>query len=355
MTARRILHCHFGKEGGAERFFVNLAQAFAENRIEQRFVIRPGRSWRDDVAALGPVIEHPYRAISISSLALNRRIRRLAQEWRPDVIIGWMPRGARLVPDYAPAVKLARLGDYPRNLRHFGLLDCIVVNAPGIAERCRELGWKGELRIISNFPRPVAPVPIDRARLRTPQDAFVICGSGRFVGYKGFDTLIRVAAKIPDAWLWLVGDGEERARLEALVAAQGIAERTRFTGWVSEATHYMAASDVFVMPSRHEPLGNAILECWQTGVPLVSARSQGPAWMLNDGENALVCPIDDIEALAVAVLRLRHDAALRDALVRNGRARLTAKFSKSAILSEYFELFERTAAAARPARAARAA
>ena len=41
----RVLHIHFGKEGGAERFFVNLAQAFAERGVEQRFIIRPNRSW----------------------------------------------------------------------------------------------------------------------------------------------------------------------------------------------------------------------------------------------------------------------------------------------------------------------
>src|SRR2546421_743554 len=71
VSAAKILHMHFGKEGGAERFFVSLATAFAERGMEQRFVIRPGRMWRDEVAALGPVIENHYRRLSVSALFLT--------------------------------------------------------------------------------------------------------------------------------------------------------------------------------------------------------------------------------------------------------------------------------------------
>ena len=51
----RVLHFHFGKEGGAERFFVNLASAFSKRGIEQQFFIRPNRTWEPDIAKLGPI------------------------------------------------------------------------------------------------------------------------------------------------------------------------------------------------------------------------------------------------------------------------------------------------------------
>ncbi len=73
MTAKKILHMHFGKDGGAERFFVNLVQAFGEAGMEQRFVTRPGRIWRDEIAPLGPIIENHYRRISPTSLWLTWR------------------------------------------------------------------------------------------------------------------------------------------------------------------------------------------------------------------------------------------------------------------------------------------
>jgi glycosyltransferase involved in cell wall biosynthesis len=340
LTATKILHLHFGKEGGAERFFVNLARAIRERGMEQRFVIRPHRSWRDEVAACGAIIENHYRRLSLSGLLLTWRVRRLIRAWRPDVIMAWMPRAARLIPNDPAAIKLTRLGDLPRHLRHFRYNDVIVSTAPGVVERCRALGWSRPIRLISNFPRDVAPVPVDRARLDTPRDAFVVCGSGRFTAGKAFDTLVRAVSKVPGAWLWLVGEGEERPRLESLAAEVGIADRTRFTGWVDEPIHYVAASDVLCLPSRHEVLGNVILEGWHAGVPTVSTRSQGPSWLIADGEDGLLCGIDDVDGLAAAIDRIRTDPGLAQHLVENGRAKLAARFTKERILDQYVELFE---------------
>jgi glycosyl transferase family 4 len=178
LATTKILHFHFGKEGGAERFFVNLAQAIAERGIEQRFVIRPGRLWRDQVAAIGPIIENQYRWLSLSRLLLTWRVHRMVRTWRPDVIMAWMPRAARLIPNYPRALKLTRLGDLPRHLRHFRYNDALVSNAPVVVERCRALGWERPVQLISNFPREITPVPVERATLDTPPDAFVIAGSG---------------------------------------------------------------------------------------------------------------------------------------------------------------------------------
>jgi glycosyltransferase involved in cell wall biosynthesis len=218
--------------------------------------------------------------------------------------------------------------------------DCIISNVPGIAEQCRKLGWARPIKIISNFPREVVAVAIDRASLGTPRDAFLISSSGRFRHLKGLDTLIRAAAKVPGAWLWLMGDGPDRPKLEALAAEVGIAERTRFTGWLDEPMHHVAASDVFVMPSRHEPLGNVILESWHAGVPTVTTRSEGPSWFVADGNDALMCDIDDLDGMAAAIIRIRDDAALARRLVENGRATLKARFAKEQVIKQYLELFE---------------
>jgi len=250
-----------------------------------------------------------------------------------------MSRSSRLIPNDPAVVKVTRLGDYPRHLKHFRHTDCLVSNVPGIAERCRELGWTGALKIISNFPRPVTPIAVDRDAMETPSDAFVVSSAGRFIRRKGFDTLIRAVAEVPGAWLWLMGDGVERAALEALATEVGIRGRTRFTGWVEEPMHYVAASDVFVMPSRHEPLGNVILESWHAGVPTVSTRSEGPSWFVSDGVDALMCAIGDAAGMANAIGRIRSDTALAARLVNNGRAKLAAQFTKERVLDQYLAVF----------------
>jgi glycosyltransferase involved in cell wall biosynthesis len=335
----KVLHLHFGKEGGAERFFVNLVTEFGIRGVEQRFVIRPRRSWRSEIDHLGPIIENSYSRILPSSLLLQWRVKRLCQIWQPDAVMAWMPRAARLMPDYPNAVKLTRLGDFPRHLNHFRRCDVLVGNTPDIGAHCQGLGWTRPMLTISNFPRPVAPAPVPRARLNTPDDAFLICGAGRFVPRKGMDLLVRAAAKIPGAWLWLVGDGVERQTLEALARETGMWERTRFVGWVKEPAHYLASADVVGMPSRHEPLGNVVLEAWQAGVPVVSTRSEGPNWYMRDGWDGLLTDIDDLDAFAAALLRIRDDRSLARSLVTGAKRTLADQFSIDGIVSRYLDLF----------------
>lgn len=336
---RRILHFHFGKDGGAERFFVNLAGAFAARGLDQRFVIRPRRVWRAEIEPLGPIIENDYSRISPLSLVLEWQVRRLVRDWDPDVIMAWMPRAARLVPPGGRAFKLVRLGDFPKSIKHFTNCDVVVGNVPGIAQRTRDLGWPGEVATITNFAREVTPVRVDRAPLSTPDDAFLIAGAGRFVPRKGMDLLLRAAARIPDSWVWLIGDGKERANLEALARELGIADRVRFTGWLEEPVHHIAAADVFAMPSRHEPLGNSVLDAWRAGVPVVSTRSEGPAWYMRHEKNGLLTDIDDLEDFARQIGRVRRAKKLRERIVAGGTASLDGQFSKDRIVDQYLELF----------------
>lgn len=334
----KVLHLHFGKDGGAERFFVALVGAFGRRDVEQRFVIRPNRGWRGEIESLGPIVESNYRRRSILSWLLERRVRRMCDDWRPDAIMAWMPRAAQLIPARADAVKLARLGDFPDDLGRFGTCDVLVGNVPAIGDHCRDLGWTKPVVTISNFARPVTPMPVDRATFDTPADAFLVCGVGRFVHRKGMDLLIRAAARVPGAWLWLVGDGRERAALEALAAEVGIAERTRFLGWQPEPIHLIAAADVLGLPSRHEPFGNVAIEGWQAGVPVVSTRSEGPGWYMTDGADGCLVEIDDETGFAAA-LELCRDRDFAARLVAGGRATLEARFGEEAIARDYLRLF----------------
>jgi glycosyltransferase involved in cell wall biosynthesis len=337
---KRILHLHFGLEGGAERFMVNLTTAFAQRGIEQRFVIRPGRVWAPEVKALGPVIESNYRKLSLRRFWLDWKVRQMDRQWQPDVIMGWMSRASALIPTHSNALRVTRLGDYQRSLENYHSTDVIVPNTPGIAENCRALGWDKPIQVISNFAREVTPRPIARSEMNTPEDAFVIVGTGRFHPRKGFETLIQAAAQIPGAYLWLLGDGEERARLETMVDTLGLRARARFTGWMAEPIHHVAAGDVYVMPSRHEPLGNVVLEAWLAQTPVVCTRSEGPSWFAENGQNALMVDIGDAPAMAAAIARLRDDRALAAHLVQNGATKLQAQFSKGAIVDQYLTLFE---------------
>ena len=335
----KVVHFHFGKDGGAERFFVNLANALKERGIEQKFIIRPGRIWREEISNCGEIIESHYRRVSISQFWLQRKVNQMLRDYKPDAVLSWMPRASRLVPAYPHAIKIARLGDFPKKIDHFKNCDVIIGNVPGIGERCRNLGWNKRVEILSNFPKELSPKPVTRQSMNTPDDAFVISSAGRFVHRKGMDTLIRSVAKLDNAWLWLVGDGKELENLKKLAHQVGLTDRLRFTGWQAEPAPYLAASNIFCMPSRHEPLGNVVLEAWELGLPVVSTRSEGPSWFMRDGENGLMVDIDDVDGLAEALMRLRSEPGLSQHIIKGGTNSIENEFSKKAITDQYINLF----------------
>lgn len=335
----RVFHFCFGKEGGAERFFVTLVNAFHERGLEQTLFIRPNRVWRGDLNPQIETIERTWRRISLSRFFIEAKLRRMLKERQPDALMAWMPRGARFMPNWPHAVKLARLGDYPLRLDYFKNIDILVCNTPGIAERVRDLGWKKRVEVISNFTSIAPAPPISRESANTPPGAFVVLGVGRFVRRKGFHTLIEAVAGIPNAYLWIVGDGEERENLQKEARELGVFDRIRFFGWQKSAAPYLAACDVFCMPSTHEPLGNVILEAWGVGKPVVSSRSEGPLWFMQDERDGLLFDIEDAGALRAALERVRTNPALTQQIIQGGRATLAAKFSKGAVCDMYTQLF----------------
>lgn len=339
MQNTRVLHIHFGKEGGAERFFVNLVDGLGARGVEQRFIIRPGRTWQDRVALHGDVILNNFRRLSPSTPLLRWRVKQIIENWKPHAIMAWMPRASRLVPAESGPIKLTRLGDYPKHLRHFSNCDLLVTNTPGIAAHCQKLGWDRPIQVVSNFVSLVEPKPLDRKQFDTPEDAFLVAGSGRFVPRKGFDTLVKAVARLDNAWLWLAGAGEEEANLRALAKDLGIADRTRFLGWLNEPIHAVAAGNAYVMPSRHEPLGNVVLEAWHAGVPVVSSLSEGPSWFATDGEDSLLVPIDGDAEMAEALRRIRDENGLADHLVAGARNTLATAFSRDSIVDHFIEIF----------------
>ena len=184
-----------------------------------------------------------------------------------------------------------------------------------------------------------------RPRLGLDPDAFVVVGLGRLVPIKGFDLLVRalpaVAAQIPSARVVLVGDGAERAHLEAIAAAMGVSERLRLTGETTDVASYLAAADVVAVPSRNEGMGRVIVEAMALGLPVVATAVGGIPDVVTDGECGRLVEPEDVDALAAALIELGRDPALRrklgEAAVRRAEAFSTAVASEK-LLAVYATL-----------------
>jgi glycosyltransferase involved in cell wall biosynthesis len=337
----KVMHYNFGKEGGAENFFVHLVNALARAGVEQTCVIRPGRSWRKDIEGVAQLVESNYRYLSFDRVLLPMKVMRMARREKPNALFSWMTRASRLMPAYDGCIKISRLGNYPPHLGFFKNTDVLVCNTPIIAEYVRKLGWKKGVEVISNFTNTERVTPVSRASLHTPDDATVVMSMGRFSPRKGFHNLIEAVAKLPGVYLWLAGDGGARADLEKQAVASGIENRVRFLGWQKDVRPFVAAANIFVMPSIYEPLGNVILEAWAQGLPVVSSRSEGPQWFMRDEENGLMVDIGDVVGFADAIAAIASDKNLANRLAEGGQKTLMSQFSEKSVVASYIELFKR--------------
>ena len=339
----RVLQAMAGApHGGAEAFFTRLVVALGGAGLEQRAVIRRHEERAGTLRRAGiEVAEVRFGGpLDIrSGLGLRREIER----FRPHVVLSWMNRATRGCPR-GDFVHCARLGGYYK-LKHYGRCDHLIGNTRGIVDNLVDQGWPAErAHYLPNFVAAERAEPASRAALETPEDAPLLLALGRLHDNKGFDVLIEAMTELPGAWLWLAGSGPLDKALKDQAARCGVASRIRFLGWRDDVAALLAAADIFVCPSRHEPLGNVILEAWAHGVPVVASDHGGPAELITDGGDGLLVAVEDPPALATAIDHLAADRALSNALVGKGRATFEANYTEAAVVRRYLEFFEKVAA-----------
>lgn len=179
------------------------------------------------------------------------------------------------------------------------------------------LGTNYKTRVIHNG---IAPFP-----LQSPVDARIALipkvPDGRYIGtiaelhpIKQLDVLIRswkdVRAHVPEANLLILGEGEDRSRLEGIIHELGLHESVYLLGHISEASSYLSLFELFVLPSRSEGLGYVVLEAGLAHVPVVATRVGGIPEIISKHSLGTLVPSGNQEALTRAILRYLDDPTL---------------------------------------------
>jgi len=223
--------------------------------------------------------------------------------------------------------------------------DIVVAVSKGVAEDLVEnFGLPPEkVRVIYN---PVMVSEVQRMAAEEvdhpwfkPGQPPVILGVGRLVPQKDFPTLLRafsLVRQVRPARLVILGEGEERPKLEQIAYQLGIQNDVLMPGFVKNPYAFMAKSAVFVLSSAYEGFGNVIVEALLCGCPVVSTDCRsGPREILEGGRYGRLVSVGDVEGLARAILEtLENPNKPAD---KEARIRRALEFSLDKIVSQYLK------------------
>jgi N-acetyl-alpha-D-glucosaminyl L-malate synthase BshA len=380
MRVKMVIYCFHPIIGGAERHTETLAKALIErgigvsvvttrfpglasfelidgipvHRISSLWAMRPAYGWKGYmhiltylVALFAYLVRHrnEYDIIHIQQALFPAVAGVLAGKMLGKKTIVQIHTAGSGEADDVGQLRLRRSG--MAVLWALRGADAVVSISRAMTAELQALDLKGLLAFIPSIVSlgdhaRYEPAPVVRQRLGLPSGPLVTCVA-RLTPQKAHDILLRawpmVLSRYPDAHLVLVGSGPEETRLRRLADSLGITGRVYFAGEQREVAPYLAASDVFVLPSRAEGLGLALMEAMSAGLPCVASRVGGIPDLIEDGQNGLLVEPEDVAGLAKALLKLLEDRKLAKKLGDRARQFIIQNYNPDVIVSQYISLY----------------
>lgn len=296
--------------------------------------------------------------------AVQRLLRRLGGEERPDIVFAGREMYAWYVPDAVEDLNARLLlrvaggtlfglvsSQYPDEvardlITHLRRFDLLVTPAAYMARQLNAMGVTRTRTILN-------AIDLDRFGLRPPDEALrgalkiapsdrVVLSIGNLHARKRSLDIVAAVERALDAeprlLCVMLGSGPLRDDIESRIRGAGVEGRFRLPGWVSydDVPRYLSLAEALVHAAEGEGLARAWLEAQAAGVPMVASDLEAIREVASDGETALLFPIGDVEGMADRLVQLLKDAALRERLSRNARRR-SARHGLPQAVSGYVE------------------
>lgn len=348
--------------GGAPRIMINVGKYFDEQGYDVEFVLA-----RREGEFLEDVSEMNVRGLDSRIIRSVLPLRNYLRSEQPDVLLS-TPHAANLAATWATALAQTEtrhvirepttLSNQAREFtsfkdkmipplvkRSYPYADQFIAISEGVKRELVEHIGVDESKIEVIYNPIITPDIVQKSKEPVDHPWFdasvpVILGAGRLTPQKDFPTLIRAfdcLLERRDARLVILGEGDERARLEALTDELGINNRVDFPGYVDNPYKYMRQADLFALSSAWEGFGNVIVEAMSCGTTVVATDCEsGPAEILADGEYGYLVPVGDVSKLCTHINKALEDPFDRE-MVRS-RAN---EFRRDKIMPQYEQfLFE---------------
>lgn len=347
--------------GGAERVMVTLANGFAERGLTVDLVVaNAGGTYRKNVSDQVQVIDLAAKRVitSLPGLVCYLRSARpavlLSAMDHSNIVALWAQRLARVRMRVVVSVHTT----LSMSVKHstgrgrlipylaqwcYGWADSIVAVSRGVADDLSNTIGLPRKRIRVIYNPIVVPKLFEQAKAPLEHPWFctseppVVLSAGRLTAAKDYPTLLRAISLVirarPVRFL-ILGEGEERAGLEAMVRDLGLGDVVSLPGFAENPYAYMSKANVFVLSSAWEGCANVIGEAMAVGTPVVSTDCpSGPAEILENGKYGRLVPVGNAKALAEGIL------ATLDAPTNPVELRHRAKeFSYDKIVDQYLEI-----------------
>lgn len=365
-----------GEAGGAAPLLLHVFSTFAVGGAQMRFATLAnhfGGAFRHAIVALDgnvaccslldPALDVrfvPVEARKGDTLGNRRRFRAVLRALRPDALVtaNWgciewamantpaLVRHIHMEDGFGPEERERQL---PRRVwtRRLLLRGATVMVPSRVLWRLAAEVWRLPRRGLRYIPNAV-----DLARFAVPQrDAAAVPVIGTVAALrpeKNIALLIRVFARMRAAMpgmacrLVIAGDGGERAALERMAAALGVAEAVTFAGHIGDTPSLYAGFDVYALTSDTEQMPLTVLEAMAAGLPVAATDVGDVRAMLAQENGRLVVPVADEAGLAGALAALVGDARLRAGLGAANRLRAEAEYGQEAMFAAWRALFSGT-------------
>lgn len=305
MTA--ILHAMLGKGlGGLEQVFLDyqpILEAYAARRGGLAVgVVRTGGKIAAQEAGRVPPLATMPAYTDWDPLTLGAA-RKLIKATTPDLILSHGQRPARVLAKVAPPQAVLAICVHKPSFDVELTRTHYICVGQHLADLAIARGVPASrVHVVSNAVKPPSG---QAAPFKDSARAPRIVAAGRLHPKKGFDVLIAALALLRDQGqafdCEIAGEGEELAKLDALIAQHDLGEHVRLVGWRADVSAFLATGDVFAFPSYQEGFPLVLLEAMAVGLPAVASAIPGPVEMIQGGVDGVLVPPGDAAALAVAL------------------------------------------------------
>lgn len=344
--------------GGAERCVANVACRLDPARYEVHVVALapPPEAPRDALVRQLKAAQVPLTFLNCRSkwefLSAIGQLKRIVHQTQPDVVWSFLFHANVLAAMATRKSNVQRLqslrvieqGSWRRKLQSWAAhrADRVLCVSDGVRRFAAETLRvpQNKLQVIPNgidvdtiTPTTYAE-PVDRKRR--------ILAVGRLDEQKGFDWLIRLAAKLlsekPDWELVIVGDGHLFPKLTSQIESERMSDSVRLVGWQSDLPSWFRSSEIYVLSSRWEGMPNALIEAMAHGLPVMATEVEGAAELLPDALAEQLITHDKTAEAEALLRRLMEAPAKRQQLGEGNRQQIEAHFSLRQMLTSYEDM-----------------